>query len=174
MSHSVFEFVIAIVELILASILLLYASYTLCRINKHKQFRFLRFMTIVVVFATLFQLTDAALIVAHFSHGLLISKRIDSTFYFIIIGGLVSLHELSIFIVVWFVTFKYWETARQVVRFHKISLARQQREAGDLKDVLVGSTESQGDLVLKLTEKHEKYNILKWGGFSLLTGIAIA
>ena len=40
--------------------------------------------------------------------------------YYAIIGGCIALHDIGVLQIIWFVTFKYWETARQFSRMIRI------------------------------------------------------
>ena len=73
---------------------------------------------------------------------------------------LVSFADLGSMCIIWFVTFKYWETARQFSRLLRLQNAR--------AEVNLEETRASNTIDHNLSSKHHKYACYKWTGFSLI------
>ena len=77
-------------------------------------------MTWIVIVTNLVMLLDGIFVLRLFDSQNEAVYDWSKNFYYSIIGFSVGLHDLGIFLTVWFVTFKYWETSRQYSRMIRI------------------------------------------------------
>lgn len=108
--------VLGITELTLGCLLLVPAIVTLWSIYKRHSLSFLKLMTWITVLSGLliffngfFDLYDSMR--QNNGKKLIRWDTFNHTYVSVFFGIIVGVRELAVFSVVWFVTFKYWETA---------------------------------------------------------------
>ena len=104
---------IAIINVSLGSLTLLAAVWTLINLYKRMSLRFLRGITCIIIIISLAQITNGVLV--YYS----ITPTSTTDYYKLIIilvlfGLGYCLRQLCIFMIIWLVTLKYWQTARQL------------------------------------------------------------
>ena len=98
------------VAIVCGSLMLLQSTTTLIRLYRKKSFRFLKIMQWIIIAVSLTMIAQGATI--------LHKKNVDKTkaTYYISLAIFEFLLEFGMQTIFWFVTFKYWTTARHL--FH--------------------------------------------------------
>ena len=100
-------------------ITLITAILTLGFIYMKKGSRFLLYMSWILVVISLIGAIDGLVTLEVLEQGAEVYKQSKSAYY-AIIGVCIGIHEVGVLQIMWFVTFKYWETARQFSRMIRI------------------------------------------------------
>ena len=139
----------------LGVLILLVAGCTLWGIWKRKSLRQLRFITGIICMTNLINILSGILLVKQ----IWVGEANDGWLFFLAISK--SLHDLGIFCVVWLVSFKYWESVRQMTHYVRIVLPN----AETLEKEDNQENKSKGNL----EQNHKRYALWKW----IIIGIAI-
>lgn len=173
--------------IVLASIMLLFAAFTLWSIYKRLSLRFLRFMTWILILSNIIELAFGSLLIWYINNELdSVGQQDwwDSSLYNIFLAIFFLIHDLGMFWIIWFVTFKYWETSKQLARFFRsFQLKKELLSSNEHLGNSVQSqsfVESTGDSSIRnstfksMVKEHEKYRCYKWVGFTGVTLLGVA
>ncbi len=96
------------------------SGITLYFIYSTKKLKFLRFMTWILIVTNMVMIFDGVFVLRILDkQGKMVYDE-NQDLYYSVIGFTVSMHDLGLLIIVWFVTFKYWETSRQFSRVIRV------------------------------------------------------
>lgn len=108
------EITAGVVGLVFASIVTGINVVTLCRVYRRQSFVFLKYMLWLMMLASLIQILSSCQVANILDYRL---ASHDHLVPFVTLSSLlVFMENASMDLLLWFVTFKYWETARQVSR----------------------------------------------------------
>lgn len=99
----------------LGMITLVCSVITLVRMCRRKSVRFLRVLTLIVIFTSLIELMDGAILLQIITLVYKV-KDLRSTLYLVLLSFSNFFYNIGMFSIIWFVSFKYWETSRQFSR----------------------------------------------------------
>ena len=117
--NSVWQLVSGYSAIVQGSIALVASLVTLIRIYRQESsFTFVRVLTWVILVSCLIQIVDGAVMIKIINKDKLAEDHPDGVYTLIAFS--IFAWDLSNFIIVWFVTFKYWETARQFARVMRL------------------------------------------------------
>ena len=117
-SETVFEVIVGYTSLFAGGLTLFASVFTLIFIYMRKTFKFIRNMTWVMVVTSVIQMTQGAIILSYISPEHL--QSITPLLEFIMLGVSLCAYDVGMNSIIWFVTFKYWETARQFSRMVRV------------------------------------------------------
>jgi len=105
---------IGIATVVMGVIIMLASFITLIRLRGQKNIRFLRIMISIILVTGLMELIEGAIILQLLN----IDSVADGKYkvHFICKGVALILYNLGSWTIIWHVSFKYWETARQLSR----------------------------------------------------------
>ena len=106
---------------------------------------------------SLINIVDGVLLVNYINVG---DSRNDMVLLFLAL--LKGMHDCGIFCVVWLVSFKYWETVRQMTHYVRVINPNEQRESGTL-----------GNNKANLEQNHKRYAFWKWFIIALAIGTRV-
>ena len=90
------------------------ALVTLIRLHGQNNIKFVRIMMFIILFTSIAEIFIGIEILHFISLDVLVEKRLK--LYIALQGTFVILYDLGAWTIIWHVSFKYWETARQFSR----------------------------------------------------------
>ena len=125
--NSLWQHISGYSAIVQGSIALVASVVTLIRIYRQESsFTFVRVLTWVILVSCLIQIADGAVMIKIINKDQFAEDHPDGVFTLIAVS--IFAWDLSNFIIVWFVTFKYWETARQFARVMRLMEPEQQEK----------------------------------------------
>ena len=105
---------LGVIEITCGGLLLIAASVTLWNMHKRESIRFLKFMTWLIIATSLLVCFNGCI-------DLLMARMedLDKIGVAVLYGLVIGVGSFAVFSVVWFVTFKYWETAKQLTIIYR-------------------------------------------------------
>ncbi len=109
-------------------------------------------------------------------------QEVTPVLEFILLGTALCVYDIGMNSIIWFVTFKYWETARQFSRMVRVlngdanNEGHRQGRISTNTQSNIAEDDTEVRLHKRLYKKHTKYAWYKWIGFScvLFTQAALA
>ena len=165
------EQIVGYTSLSLGGITLLTSIFVLSLLCTQKSFRFVRAMVIIMTIVSIMEVCYGAVLLFWFME----VEQVKNNAYLYYISAvtiLIAMADFGSLTIIWFVTFKYWETARQFSRLLRLQKSKtdHKSDSNELIDALPGRTTS---IDMNLSTKHSKYACYKWTGFSIITILSL-
>ena len=108
---------LGITDIVLGGLLFIAASFTLCNMLKRKSIRFLKFITWLIIATSVLDCFNGTLelylaLRKSKTHREFAWEDLDLKTIALVYGLLIGVGSMAVFSVVWFTSFKYWNTAK--------------------------------------------------------------